>query len=98
MTIPTKSRDLDPLLALARLDLKAADRAALTARIERLLAHFRTLEDLDTDGVSPITTPFATAVHLAPDAPGPVLSPESVLELAPESRAGCIQVPRVIDG
>ena len=96
--MPTDSRDLEPLLVLAKLDLEATDRAALAARIERLLAHFRTLEDLDTDGVPPTTTPFATAVALAPDTPGPVLSQESVLELAPESRAGCIQVPRVIDG
>ncbi len=85
------------LLTLARLELGAAETAALKDDLNAILAYFEQLESLDTDGVEELVRPVPTENVFRPDAARPGLSQAAVLALGVESQDGFFKVPRTVD-
>ncbi len=91
--------DLDGLAHLARLKIVDPTVAAATRdQVDRLLGHFAILREVDTDGVAPSAYPIEIQNRMRADEPSDTLSQDQVLKNAPQKRAGCFLVPRVVDG
>ena len=59
---------------------------------------FAVLAEVPTDDVEPSPYPLPIAHRGRPDVAEPGLPQDEVLENAPEQRAGCFRVPRVVEG
>jgi aspartyl-tRNA(Asn)/glutamyl-tRNA(Gln) amidotransferase subunit C len=82
---------------LARLQLNEEEVARLTGDLNVLLAHFRKLGELETDGVPP-TSHVLDLVNVGrDDVVAPSLPIEDVLANAPESEGRFFVVPRIVD-
>ena len=86
------------LAELSKLRLTRQQEARAQAQIQRLLDAFAVLEEVSTDDVEPSPYPLPIAHRGRPDVPEPGLPQDEVLENAPEQRAGCFRVPRVVEG
>jgi aspartyl-tRNA(Asn)/glutamyl-tRNA(Gln) amidotransferase subunit C len=89
---------LQHLADLAKLHLDDATAARAAEQLDRLLAAFTVLQEVDTDGVPASPYPLPIAARLRPDVAGAPLSQDEVLANAPEQSAGCFRVPRMVDG
>lgn len=86
--------------ALARLEFSGPERERFVTTFEQILAYFRQLERVPTDGLEPTYHALDEAVTgtpLRPDEVTPSLDPEEVLRGAPDTREGHFRVPRVIE-
>ena len=92
------TKQLRHLAELAKLRLTPAQEERAGAQIERLLRAFEVLQLADTSGVEPSPYPRQIGHRTRPDQPRPGLDPEEVIANADEHRAGCIRVPRVVEG
>lgn len=86
------------LAHLSKLRLTAEQAIRVEARIQRLLDAFAVLEEISTDGIEPSPYPLPMAHRGRADVAEPGLPQEEVLANAPERRAGCFRVPRVVEG
>lgn len=83
---------------LARLELGPEETAALARDFATLLEAFRTLQEVDVDGVPPMTGTAELSDVLRDDLQRPGLERSDVLACAPEPRDGFFGVPRVLGG
>ena len=97
MTKISKS-EVEHIAVLARLRIPEEQIEMFTGQMNRILGYMDKLGELDTENVEPtshatdLPTPWREDVVIqSPD-------PEEALENAPESKAGFIIVPKVIDG
>ncbi len=106
--MPLDDDALDHLADLARLELAAADRAALRVDLERLLGYLAQLQDVDVGALAPMTRPWDQALpHEAGGAPPGCredacndersLDPERLAALAPGWLDGRFRVARTVD-
>jgi aspartyl-tRNA(Asn)/glutamyl-tRNA(Gln) amidotransferase subunit C len=94
------SDDVTRTAALARLEFSGPERERFVTTFEQILAYFRQLERVPTDGVEPTYHALDEAVDgtpLRPDEVTPSLDAEQVLRGAPDARDGHFRVPRVIE-
>ncbi len=86
------------MAALAKLELSNDEVVKFQAEIDSMLQHFKDLDAVNTEGVNPTSQVTGlTNVH-RPDLPQPsAVEPEELVKLAPKSKAGYLQVPRVLD-
>ena len=89
---------VETLARLVRLRLDETESARAMERMERLLAHFATLQEVDTEGVEPAPYPVPLSLRRHDDVPEPALPREEVLANAPAVRQGAFLVPRVVEG
>ncbi|HLJ53900.1 MAG TPA: Asp-tRNA(Asn)/Glu-tRNA(Gln) amidotransferase subunit GatC [Chthonomonadaceae bacterium] len=82
---------------LARLELTDTELDAQAVQINDLLKQFEILQSVDVTGVEPTSHPIPLVNVLRDDAVRPSLAREQALANAPESRNGCIVVPRVLE-
>jgi aspartyl-tRNA(Asn)/glutamyl-tRNA(Gln) amidotransferase subunit C len=82
---------------LARLELTDAELDDQSKHFNDLLAQFDILQSLDVMGVEPTDHSLSVVNALRDDVARPSLSREQALANAPESRDGCIVVPRVLE-
>jgi aspartyl-tRNA(Asn)/glutamyl-tRNA(Gln) amidotransferase subunit C len=82
--------------ALCRLALPAAEEAALTEQLGRILDHVRRLQACDVTDVPP-TAHVGGGLTLRPDEVRPSLAQEVAVANAPAARAGLFLVPRVVE-
>ena len=77
-------KDLEHLAELARIDLKAGEEKKLIKDLSNILDYFKELQELNTDGVEPMTggTDLKNALR------------EDVLEKDSETGKACLQVGR----
>lgn len=100
---PLKSRVPDDNIALkriaelARLDLTEEELTTFESQLTPILKHIDTLAALDVEGIEPTAHPTPVFDVLRADTARPGLSPEAVLQNAPESAQGQIRVPKVVD-
>jgi aspartyl-tRNA(Asn)/glutamyl-tRNA(Gln) amidotransferase subunit C len=85
------------LAELAKLRLTPAEEERAQGQIQRLLDAFAVLQEVPTSGVDPSPYPLPIPHRGRPDVVGPALPPQEVLANAPEQRAGCFRVPRMVD-
>ena len=81
---------------LARLELTDDEIATFQPQLEAILGHVEALSKLDVSGIDP--TAHATAIFgkMRDDVPHTSLSPEAVLQNAPDQAQGQIRVPKVV--
>ncbi len=82
---------------LARLEFGEAETEKFTAQLNGILRYMDKLNEVDTNGVEPVTHAIARKNAFREDAVNASLPPEASLANAPESRGGCFLVPKVIE-
>ena len=84
------------IAALSRIELDEEQTDSLARQFARILTYFDKLRELDTDSVQPLTHAVELQNVLAPDEPGPSLSPDEALANAPERDGNFFRVPKVL--
>ena len=94
---------VEHLARLARLRIEPAEATRLGAQLEHILAHFQTLQDIDTEGVE--ASPYAVRLSrvVRPDGPveGGVELPRGaalVRDHAPAADGDQYRVPPILEG
>jgi aspartyl-tRNA(Asn)/glutamyl-tRNA(Gln) amidotransferase subunit C len=81
---------------LARLALTEEELARATVQLGDIVDHFADIDELDLDGVEPMTQPFPLTNVLRDDVVAPCLDRDEVLAAAPEVEDGRFKVPPII--
>ena len=81
---------------LARLGLTDDELARATVQLGDIVDHFADIDELDLDGVEPMTQPFPLTNVLRDDVVTPSLDHDEVLAAAPEVEDGRFKVPPII--
>ena len=82
---------------LARLLFGEEETRKFTSQLNDILLYMDKLNEVDTTGVEPVTHAIARENAFREDEVAASLPVEASLANAPEARAGCFQVPRVIE-
>jgi len=82
---------------LARLALSADELDALTPQLERILVLIDAMQVADLAGVAPMDHPSDAANVLRPDEVRAPLDREALLRAAPDSEAGMVRIPRILE-
>lgn len=82
---------------LARLALSAEEVSVFTEQFNKILAYMDQLNEVDTEGVEPLSHVLDLVNATRADEPEPSLDKKTVLDLAPSSRDGHVTVPPVIE-
>jgi len=80
---------------LARIAIESQKLPELGKRFEKILKHFKELEDLDTSDVEPLFH-FKEELKLRPDTPETPIDTKTLLKNAPDSYDNCFKITRVI--
>lgn len=95
--MPTLNRqDVLEIALLARLELSDAEVDALVDDLSAVLAHMETLQQLDTEGVEPMTHAVPMTLRLRDDTVGPSLSVHDAIGQAPDRDDSSFRVPHII--
>ena len=81
---------------LARLALTEEELALATVQLGDIVDHFADIDELDLDGVEPMTQPFPLTNVLRDDVAAPCLDRDEVLAAAPEVEDGRFKVPPIV--
>jgi aspartyl-tRNA(Asn)/glutamyl-tRNA(Gln) amidotransferase subunit C len=81
---------------LARLALTDEELARATVQLGDIVDHFADIDELDLDGVEPMTQPFPLANVLRDDVVTESLDRDEVLAAAPEVEDGRFKVPPIV--
>lgn len=93
------SRDeIRKVALLARLELSDGELDEQARHFNDLLRQFEILQSLDVTGIEPTSHSVPLVNVLREDVVRPSLTREAALANAPESRNGCIVVPRILEG
>lgn len=92
--------DVRKVAQLARLALSDEQLEQYRHQLGAVLGYMDRLRELNLDGVEPMTSPIESFNRLAPDEPGPTMSNEQLMAMAPEGAAAApfVSVPKVIGG
>ena len=88
---------LQKIAHLARLEVKPEEETALLASMESVLTWMEQLDELDTEGVEPLTHMTDEVNNWREDVANNALSREEGLSNAPSHDEAYIKVPKVID-
>jgi aspartyl-tRNA(Asn)/glutamyl-tRNA(Gln) amidotransferase subunit C len=88
---------LDPVAALARIDLTAEEKTRFATQLGDVLAYVAQLNEVDVSGVEPTAHAFPVVNVWAEDIPEPGLTVEEALGNAPETRDNMFVVPKVVE-
>ena len=83
---------------LARLELTDDEIETQARHLNDLLKQFEALQALNVTGVEPTSHSIPVYNVFREDVTRPCLTREEVLANAPEARAGCFVVPRIVEG
>lgn len=85
---------------LARLALSDQQLEQYRHQLGSVLTYMERLRGLDLTAVEPLSSPIETVNRLAEDQPGPTLSNETLMTIAPRGAAAppFVAVPKVIGG
>lgn len=81
---------------LARLSLTDAQVAEYGSRMSAVLGYMNRLRELNLDDVEPMANVGGTTNRLDDDVPGPVLSNDALMKIAPETMPPFVKVPKVL--
>jgi aspartyl-tRNA(Asn)/glutamyl-tRNA(Gln) amidotransferase subunit C len=90
-----ESFDIAKIARLARIELREGDEARLKERLEKILASFEALQDVDVTGATPLYSLSEESI-LRDDVAEEPLDREKILRNAPNSFDGCYRVGRVV--
>jgi aspartyl-tRNA(Asn)/glutamyl-tRNA(Gln) amidotransferase subunit C len=89
---------VDQIAALARLDVRPDEAAALARQFTSILKQFEGLARLDLTGVEPLVSLSGAESVLRADEPEPSFSAERMLANAPERVDDFYRVPKTVGG
>lgn len=82
---------------LAKLELSEEEKEAAKADMERMLEYIDKLNELDTDGVKPMSHIFPITNVFREDIVTNVDERQQILKNAPEQKDGSFKVPKTVD-
>lgn len=82
---------------LARLEFDAGETERFTSQLNDILLYMEKLNEVDTAGVAPVSSSVLLNNAFREDVVGDSLSHDLALANAPEARAGCFLVPKVVE-
>jgi aspartyl-tRNA(Asn)/glutamyl-tRNA(Gln) amidotransferase subunit C len=82
--------------ALSRLALTDAQVEQYRGQLSGVLGYVQRLRELNLDGVEPLANVGGETNRLDDDVPGPTLSNEALMKIAPESMPPFVKVPKVL--
>ncbi len=88
--------DVAKVARLARLDVDEAKVAHFTVQLANVMDHFRDIDALDLDGVTPMTQPYELVNVMRDDVESPTLDVDEVLAAAPAAEDRRFRVPPII--
>ncbi|NGX60132.1 MAG: Aspartyl/glutamyl-tRNA(Asn/Gln) amidotransferase subunit C [Chlamydiae bacterium] len=92
-----EERNSKYLAKLARIELTDEEEQTFNRNLEKILGYMKLLDEVDTQGVLPCAHVLENMQNvMGEDEEGPCLSRETFLQNAPESIAGMIKVPPVM--
>jgi aspartyl-tRNA(Asn)/glutamyl-tRNA(Gln) amidotransferase subunit C len=89
---------VDRVAALARLSFSGEEAARIGADLEAILGYVETLNELDTEGIQPMSHVISLDTPLREDCAVAPLDPELAVANAPDRDGTAFVVPKVIDG
>jgi aspartyl-tRNA(Asn)/glutamyl-tRNA(Gln) amidotransferase subunit C len=90
---------LERLAGLARLGLSDKEQASLRKELESILAHFQAIQEVDTEGVEPLSHVLMDSGEPAADVIAPFDDARArLVPLSKNHREGFFVVPRVVEG
>ena len=96
-TPPTAAIDTAHLAMLARLRLTAAGEREANADLSRIIHMIDAMQNIDTDGVTPMAHPLDATQRLRADEVTETVDPTVFQAHAPETADGYYLVPRVVE-
>lgn len=94
------SIDLDKvrhIAKLARIAISEAEAEKMKGELNSILDWVEQLNDVDTDGVTPMTSAVETTLYQRPDEVTEGGKAEAVLRNAPDAQDGFFTVPKVVE-
>ncbi|MGL5438031.1 MAG: Asp-tRNA(Asn)/Glu-tRNA(Gln) amidotransferase subunit GatC [Lachnospiraceae bacterium] len=88
---------IDYVAILAKLELSADEKEAAKADMGRMLDYFDKLNELDTDGVEPLSHIFPIDNVFREDVIVNGDDHERILKNAPEQKGGAFKVPKTVE-
>ena len=82
---------------LARIDLTDAEVETYRSQLSEIIAHFDSLDRVDTGGIEPTTQALPLRNVMADDVSRPSLPRETVLALVPNDEDGYVRVRAVLE-
>lgn len=87
---------VEHIARLARLQFSDAEKETLSEELSQILQYMEKLNELDTDGVEPLSHPTELLNIMRPDEVQPSFTTEEALKNAPSKQDGFFKVPKVI--
>jgi aspartyl-tRNA(Asn)/glutamyl-tRNA(Gln) amidotransferase subunit C len=94
---PLSADEVRKVARLSRLAVTDEQVETYRAQLSSILTSMNRLRELDLTGVEPLAHVGGLTNRLAPDEPGPTLSSDVLMEMAPATMPPFIKVPKVID-
>lgn len=88
----------DKIAHLARLEFSEEEKSAMMKDMSKIVSWVEKLEELDTEGVEPLTGMSHEMNALRKDEKAEHLDKELAMQNAPEKENGFFKVPKVING
>ncbi len=82
---------------LGRIQLTPEQENATEKDLQKILSYIETLNELDTQGVEPLSHSFPVTNVFHEDEVMPSMDRESLLANAPNQKDGCFQVPKTVE-
>ena len=89
---------MDRVAALARLSFSDDEAVRIGADLEAILGYVETLDELDTDGIQPMSHVIPLDTPMRGDRAVAALDPELAISNAPARDGSAFVVPKVIEG
>jgi aspartyl-tRNA(Asn)/glutamyl-tRNA(Gln) amidotransferase subunit C len=93
---PLTPDDVRYVARLARLDISEDELPRFTGQLAGMLDHFQDIDELDLDGVEPMTQPFPLVNVLRDDVVTPSVDRDEVLAAAPAAEDRRFRVPSIV--
>jgi aspartyl-tRNA(Asn)/glutamyl-tRNA(Gln) amidotransferase subunit C len=90
-------QDIEHVARLARLSLSTDEKAMFTEQMGAILTYAETLNELNTDGISPTSHAVPMENAFRPDSTAPSIGLDKALANAPDRNDSYFRVPPVIE-
>jgi len=91
------SKEVEYVAHLARLEISEQEKETLTAQLNDILRYIDQLNELDTEGVEPMSHALSVTNVFKEEKIGDSIGIEEALANAPDARGEFFRVPKVID-
>ena len=95
--MPVSMEDVEKVALLARLQFTEEEKQKLLSELNKILAYFEKLNELDTEDVPPTSHVLPLENVLREDVVRPSMPREKLLANAPDQAMGHFKVPKVIE-